>query len=249
MQYFKHYCNARRSESLTSLIKELGFAGYGRYWALLEYLGADFDGETTVFRIPCETIRELLRFRSVSDAGLFLERLATYPGKVPDLSRKGPGLIANRYENVFEINAPILLDLLDRDFKRARRVRAETASRIDIEEDKDIEKEIEPPANLRDLNYLFAGKIGEQTYKRISPQTKQVWLELYGSDLNFIARSFISAFAKWSSRLPKDQGVPDTFFTTQLQYDWPHHVRHKSKNQKPEPSGGLLTDWADEKEA
>lgn len=239
MEYFKHYCDAQHSESLSKLLIEDGFEMYGRYWRLLEFLGGKFDGESTSFRYHRQIIRELLRVQSWTKLGTIAERLATVRG-----------LVINQSGFVFEIEAPILLDLMSRDFKRARSERADSAPKNKIEnKSKEEEKEVEPPANLGALDALFSGRIGEHTYKRISPQTKQVWLELYGSDLNFIARSFISAFAKWSSRLPKDQGVPDTFFTTQLQYDWPHHVRHKSKNQKTEPSGGLLTDWADEKEA
>lgn len=229
MEYFKHYTNARHSESLATLLNDHGFEMYGRYWRLLEFLGETFDGEATSFRYHRRDMRDLFRVHSWDKLRMIAERLSNV---------RGISVIEDRM--IYKVDAPILLDLMSRDFKRARNERAETAPKIKSKikiEDKEVE--VEPPADLRDLNALFKGKIGEATYKLISSQTKRVWLELYGSDLNFICRAFISALAKWQARLPKDQGAPDTFFTTQLKYDWPHHQKHKEKSTKPKQVSGF----------
>lgn len=119
MQFFKHYSKASESESLARLIDETGIIGYGRYWLLLEYLTDLFDGESTSFRIHSRIIRELFRIRSWTELDSFADRLATVRGMV--LKRNG---------TVFEIEAPILLELQSRDFKKARTERANTAPKI-----------------------------------------------------------------------------------------------------------------------
>jgi len=121
VEYFKHYTNARHAESLANLRVAYGFDTYGRYWTLLEFLGENFDGEHTTFRYHRQTIRELLRVQSWNKLRLIAERLSTVRG-----------LTLKQIENVFEIEAPILLDLMSRDFKRARKDREETAPKNKI---------------------------------------------------------------------------------------------------------------------
>ena len=55
-----------------------------------------------------------------------------------------PGYTVRETENHFEIEAPILLDLKDRDFKKSRKVRGQNAPKNKIKnKDKDIDKEKE----------------------------------------------------------------------------------------------------------
>lgn len=131
MKWFKHYSGSLNSESLSDLIRDTGFQGYGRYWALIEYLAGIFDGEDVFFRIPIENIRGLFRIRSWTELGTFADRLATVRGM--NLKRIG---------NVYEIEAPILLELLGRDFKKARAERGQSAGRARLDKDKDKDKEV-----------------------------------------------------------------------------------------------------------
>lgn len=97
----------------------------------MEHLAGLFDGETDSFRIPVETIRGLLRIRSWTELETFTNRLATIRGL--DIKRNG---------NVFEIKAPILLELQDRDFKKARKVSGDDAPKNKIKKEiKNIIKE------------------------------------------------------------------------------------------------------------
>lgn len=147
MKWFKHYSGALQSESLADLLRDTGLQGYARYWILLEHLASIFDGESDSFRIPIETIRGLFRIRSWTELETFCERLATIRGL--NIKRNG---------NVFEIKAPILLELQDRDFKNARNKRADVAPNIKIKDiDKDLDKDLD--------NIIPEKKIDEITSK------------------------------------------------------------------------------------
>lgn len=44
MRWFKHFCDTQNSESLDALIERFGFAGYGRWFRILEAIGSKMDG-------------------------------------------------------------------------------------------------------------------------------------------------------------------------------------------------------------
>lgn len=148
LRWFKHYVDASQSESLASFEEELGFEGMGRYWRLLEFLAKNFDGKEPTFRIHRRNVREMLRHRSWNDCRTFMERFGNVRGLLVEYS-----------ENVYEIKAPILLELLSRDFKLARQERAETAPKNKEIRDKNKElrkkkksigtTEVVPPANAK----------------------------------------------------------------------------------------------------
>lgn len=116
MRWFKHYSDATTSDGLSRIILELGFEGYGRYWALLEFLAFKFDGEDTTFTIHPAIVRETLRIRSWNKLRTFLERIGNVRGMEVEWS-----------ENEIKFNAPILLDLKSRDFRNTRTEREQTA--------------------------------------------------------------------------------------------------------------------------
>jgi len=105
VEWFKHYCNAEYSESLSELEQKFGFEGLGRYWRFMEFLGKQFNGDDHFFRIERSKLRALFRHRSWNDLESFVDQLAIIRGI--EVVRKG---------NVYEINAPILLELQSRDF-------------------------------------------------------------------------------------------------------------------------------------
>lgn len=143
MKWLKHYSNSLNSESLSDLIRDTGFQGYGRYWVLLEHLAGIFDGNTTSFRVPIENVRGLFRIRSWTELETFTDRLSTVRGL--NLKRSG---------NVFEIEASILLDLLGKDFRVARHARVKLApknknkNKIKDKEYTTPELDFEPAYNL-----------------------------------------------------------------------------------------------------
>lgn len=121
MKWFKHYCNVEFSEALSVLESKYGFEGLGRYWRFVEFLGREFDGETINFKFERSKLRALFRFRSWNDLESFADHLTIIPGI--DVKRMG---------NVYEIKAPILLELQSRDFKKTRSDRTPTAPKIKI---------------------------------------------------------------------------------------------------------------------
>lgn len=173
MRYFKHYSNARRSESLSILIAEHGLDAYARYWLLLEFLAEEFDGESTSFRYHVSTIRELLRVQSWTKLQLVCNQLSTVRG-----------IALRQNETVLEIEAPILLDLLNRDFKKARSERGQSAvyikNKIKIKNKKKSSKgtqtKFEHPNNLQDFLAIF----DHLTYAH--------WLSIYQNDQDWINR-------------------------------------------------------------
>jgi len=116
MKYFKHYSNAHGSELLENIIQEFGFEGYGRYWRFLEYLSGLFDGEEVCFRVHNRSLRDIMRFRSQ----LKLDSYMVAIGLLPSIKAVKNG-------KHYEIEAPILLKLKSRDYKKARPKREESA--------------------------------------------------------------------------------------------------------------------------
>ena len=189
MKWFKHFSDASTSSALEDLINEFGFEGYGRYWRLLELLSQKFDGESCYYRFHKRTLRGCMRFKSTVKLRCFMNAIGLQPGyKV------------NESKDHFEIDAPILLDLKDRDFKKSRKDREENAPKNKIKKkNKNKEKDIyiSPPQSLR--------------FEAI----KQIWIELLpgkkatpflvGSQRdNFLAAiGFLPAIENWREYFEK----------------------------------------------
>ena len=162
MKWFKHYSGATNSESLSDLIRDTGLAGYARYWLLLEHLAHLFEGESVSFRVPIENVRGLLRIRSWTELESFLERLTNVRGL--DIKRIG---------NVYEIKASILLELQDRDFKKARKDSAQSAPKIK-NKDKELDKELDIDTDVivsKNIAKSFKNEI-EHIYADLYPLKK-----------------------------------------------------------------------------
>lgn len=109
MRWFKHYADAQTSTALAELKHKYGFEGYGRFWALLEFLCSKYDGRSVEFEIHQDVLRDLLKMRSWKQLESFV-----------DCVRNVPGMIADRSGNVYRLNASILSELKGRDYKKAR---------------------------------------------------------------------------------------------------------------------------------
>ncbi len=218
------------SESLADILRTDGLEGYARYWILLEHLAGLFDGESTSFRIPKETVRGLFRIRSWTELDSFADRLTTVRG-----------LDVKRNENVFEIEASILLELLDRDFKKARKERGADAPKIKTKnkiEDKELDKDntttavakIAPAAPAK-----FNAKSNDEVLSRIPQETKARWLELYNRDTDFIQRELIKAIGYYfenADKKPKSLKGWLRALSTWLERSWDW----RAKNTKGEKS-------------
>jgi len=140
LPWIKHFTNVSDSDVVSRIIDELGMAGYGRYWRLLELLGRKFDEGTTKFNVSKRELRQYLRFKSYSQLDCFLSA----PAIQAACNSLAPGLQASCNSHTsdlyYEIETSILLELQHRDFKRARKDRAKTNTKTNTNTKK------QPPA-------------------------------------------------------------------------------------------------------
>lgn len=181
MKWFKHYSNSLHSDSLSQLLIDCGLEGYARYWILLEELAERFDGQTTSFRIQSATIRSLFRIRSWNELDSFAVRLSNIRG-----------MNIKRNENVFEIEAPILLELLGKDFRVARQARANTAPKIENK----IKNKIENNINNNNICSEQKNLVPNQQIKN-----DLVVVKITGDKEIGISKELINS---WSDTFPKE---------------------------------------------
>jgi hypothetical protein len=184
--WIKHYSNARQSEFLSKLYAEFGWEGYGRYWGLLEFLAKDYAGGDPVFHISKHELRGLLAIQSWTKLELFLNWISTESQPNSNQTQTKLVLKFNPQGSIYQVEAPILLDLLNRDFKRARKERAKDAPREEkIRKDKDkiknnsssgTQTKFEHPNNLQEFIAIFDEVIFAH------------WLRIYQNDADWINR-------------------------------------------------------------
>ena len=131
MKWFKHFSQASESDGLQGLLDEFGLEGYARYWLLIELFCEKWEPDTEPkFTIHESQIRKKLRINS-TNTELFLNYCQTYLG-----------LFYKKTEKFYSFEFPKLLEILHRDVKRARTMRAQCAHkpRLDIDTDKDLKE-------------------------------------------------------------------------------------------------------------
>jgi hypothetical protein len=235
--WIKHYSSSRQSEYMSNLMAKYGWDGYGKYWGLLEYLAANYHGGEPVFHIQKDVIRSLFGVRSWNDLRSFVDQLTNE--RVLKFALSG---------NVYRIEAPILLDLLNRDFKRARSERAETAPRVDK-----IRKEIDIYKNNISSDEKKGNEIKEAlppksaTFNPSSPAeilsnipifNSDLWAQLY-PDQEFLDRELIRGIAHWMAdpkKQPQTRGVWAQKLGSWLENSW----RDYKKAQPKKPVGGMV---------
>ena len=168
MKWFKHHSDVRVSNSVSNVLGELGVSGYGRYWILLELMAQKFDGKNDdVFAFGVRELRESLRFNQGKQLISYLEAIAKQ------------GVIEfQASDKLIEIRSSILLDLLGRDFKKARSGRAQTAPKKEIKKEKEIYSAVVKP-RARKRQELFNPDGVEQLRSAIDQETAAMWSELY----------------------------------------------------------------------
>lgn len=109
MKWFKHYSNADSSLKLQKILDEMGVEGYAHYWLLLELLCEKYDGESTIIELHFNEISAKVRIKFSKKLEKVLQKFADF--SLFSLEIRG---------KVYKINAPILLKLKQKDFKRSR---------------------------------------------------------------------------------------------------------------------------------
>lgn len=123
MKFIKHFTDAHRGKSLLAVRRELGMAGIGMYWTLVELCGEKLE------KLATEEYSEA-HCHFEFEVGYFCQKLGTRPTyvrKILDIFQTSGLLLAESSEYEIKISMPKLLESLDRDSKRARQERAGAA--------------------------------------------------------------------------------------------------------------------------
>jgi len=113
--FVKHYNTASSSITIQEIFKKGGHKSYAVYWLLIELLSQKFDGERVKIELHEQELVKHLRIRS----DCLVKELQKSCNSYLSLSE--------RVGSLFIFDAPILLDLLHRDYKKARTERGVSA--------------------------------------------------------------------------------------------------------------------------
>ena len=184
MKWFKHYSDMHKGRSINELLDRLGHTGLcffllqemcaekmGKSSESLEGCAESLEERSTTFHFHHRVVRQNLR---VSGANLL--RLLGVCAEV--------GLLTFKFsEKTVEIKMPILLNLLDRDSKKARITRAFSAQKTILDKDKDEDKD-EDKYKDKDGNKELLPKHKNKIEKTNIELNRKIW-ESY-SDAYFL---------------------------------------------------------------
>jgi hypothetical protein len=137
MRWFKHFTDNHRGQSIQLLFGKMGHMGPSCYYTLMEMCAEKLENiEPNVqqkFRFHEQLVRRNLHISSAK-----LQEFLRF-------SQEYSLLFFKISEEFIEIDMPILLNLLDRDMKKARSTRGQHAQnpRLDIELDKELELDVD----------------------------------------------------------------------------------------------------------
>ena len=229
MQFFKHYEGASKSVFVQLVEANLGLIGYARWMKLLELACSHFDGESTILTFTKKELAEKLNMKPFNVEKLiqnfidldvekkviqwpdYSSVMATLPPSQVE-SNHNPAIIqlessynpAITNSLIIIIDMPIIAELKDRDFKRARKDRAETALRIRIK-NKNKEKEEEKEEEVTQLETSVVDRYTEKALvvvKKIPKEKLEDFEKSYGPsfiDDEFCALVDYAAKNPWSS--------------------------------------------------
>lgn len=125
MKWFKHYANAYTNPMITEMIATQGLDFAMRYWLLLEVLCEEFKDDTTLFRLSTSIIKSRIHIKHNKKLESFTEVLGEISANFDGNSLE----IQKLSDNFWEIKTSIILELMGRDFKKARQDRGQPALR------------------------------------------------------------------------------------------------------------------------
>lgn len=184
MRWFKHFIDQNRSSAIAYIKRELGMAGIGCYWQLIEVCAERMEKRRD--ENYCE------QHCSFSfDVSQLANILGCKPKRVEiilSVFQERSQLQFSRDKFIVKIEMPKLLEFLDRDTDRARprRVQAELRTRVD--KDKEIEKEKEQTEVKSNFGMSYFYDEADVFLKAV---------EKFGSDDAENLRSFLGE-ARWS---------------------------------------------------
>lgn len=227
LSYFKHYPNAHEGSSLMRLFDEFSHAGPCCYWIMVELCagklekepGALYTEADCVFRFHERLLREKFRLGSAK-VQAWLNQSQT----LALLSFKKTG-------SIYEISMPKLLEILDRDSKRARPERGSAAPRNKKEEDK---KQEHQPVVVSSSEELIQ-KLGDEVMGR---------LRAAFPDPKFVVTQLRSCFEfyqapKRRDRAPATAATWERALRSWMEKNWIDHVARSA----PDPVAAMRAQW------
>lgn len=145
-KYFKHYENADDSEFVQKVIKKLGLVGYAQWMLLLELMVSKYNGKSILIRLTVQEVATKLRIKS-SRSHFIISQFSELSNNEVITKLESNDNQANFDGFIIIISAPILSDLQAKDFGRQRSVRAKSAPRLEIEDNKIKDEEIAPTSS------------------------------------------------------------------------------------------------------
>lgn len=136
MKFFKHFCDSHRGRSIQILIKKHGFAGVGRYWTFIELCAEklekmpdeEFSDAHCNFEFEKTFLMRALGYHNLTHTRRYLS----------DMQVIGLCWVSDT-DVTYKCYVPKLLESLDRDSRRARKIRPKIKIE-DKEEDKETRR-------------------------------------------------------------------------------------------------------------
>jgi len=165
MQFFKHYHNADSSKEIQIIIKKYGLKGYAHWFLLLELMCEKFDGESSIVELTTSEVASKLRIKS---------------SRVHSVITQFESLLhnqSNKDDFIIIIDCPLLLDLQDRDYKYARKVRVDSDAK---KKNKDKDKRIKnKKKEIRGIHEKLDHEMLKPHFEKIKISTQDTWLKVY----------------------------------------------------------------------
>ena len=126
MKWFKHYGNAHTNKLVQALLQQKnGHELHSMYWLLLELLCTEFKKDTVKFTFSETQLKGALMIKHTSKLEKFLRELREFSESFDENLLK----IIQLPKKFYEIETPIILELMGKDFKRTRLRRGSTTSK------------------------------------------------------------------------------------------------------------------------
>lgn len=153
MKWFKHYSNAHNSKFLSMLLNSKnGKELYTEWFLLLEYLCSEFKDNQTEWEISEQELTEVLKVKYPNKMRRIIEVFAKFSQSFDKDLFKFSSSFDKVLGKFYKISTPIILELMGRDFKKARSSCEKTTPKKKEERNKNKEIRINPIIPLKNFS-------------------------------------------------------------------------------------------------
>lgn len=151
MRWFKHFIDQNRSPAIAHIKRQLGMAGIGCYWQLIEVCAEKMEKrrDENYGERHCSFLFDVSQLASI--LGCKLNRVEV----ILKIFQECSELQFSKDNFIIKIEMPKLLEFLDRDTDRARPRRGQTESRGRVDKDKEIDQEQATPKTPAVMSHFY----------------------------------------------------------------------------------------------